>query len=143
MLSTCHAEILDRQHLYFQLTKKGKQSNRKEKSRKENARKRKEKARREQQSNKHLEAVRSHCPKTTQLLSLSPCGDCAFILQARSEAMQAQLESTLLQLQELKLQKLELEQRLHRRAQASSAPREVCPFLQCCVLWMIHYRPWS
>ncbi|KAA6420342.1 MAG: hypothetical protein FRX49_09504 [Trebouxia sp. A1-2] len=44
--------------------------------------------------------------------------------KARSEAMQAQLESTLLQLQELKLQKLELEQRLHRRAQASSAPRE-------------------
>lgn len=36
--------------------------------------------------------------------------------------MQEQLESTLLQLQELKLQKLKLEQQLHHRAQASAAP---------------------
>ena len=39
--------------------------------------------------------------------------------------MQAQLDATLTQLQELKLQKLELEQKLQQRAQTSSLPGEV------------------
>ena len=66
------------------------------------------------------------------------------ILQARSEAMQKQLESTLLQLQELKLQKLELEQQLHCRTQATSAPlvaMEVNPLLWCYLYGIVHDRP--
>ena len=43
-------------------------------------------------------------------------------LQARSEAMQAQLDTTLTQMQELKLQKLELEQQLQRSVQARFVP---------------------
>lgn len=44
------------------------------------------------------------------------------VLQARSEAMQAQLDATLTQLQDLKLQKLELEQKLQQRVRISSLP---------------------
>ena len=43
-------------------------------------------------------------------------------VQARSEAMQAQLDTILTQMQELKLQKLELEQQLQRSAQAKFVP---------------------
>ena len=43
-------------------------------------------------------------------------------MQARSEAMQAQLDTTLTQMQELKLQKLELEQQLQRSAEARFVP---------------------
>ena len=46
-------------------------------------------------------------------------------LQARSEAMQAQLDTTLAQLQEMKLQKLELEKKLQQRAQTSSLTGQV------------------
>ena len=93
--------------------------------------------------NGSLETAQSCWPKTAWVVSLLPWDNsCALILQARSEAMQEQLESTLLQLQELKLQKLELEQQLHCRTQASSAPREVRPFLWCCLYKIVHDRLW-
>lgn len=78
--------------------------------------------------------VSACCLKFDSLLWQCIClstisGQVALVLQARSEAMQAQLDATLTQLQDLKLQKLELEQKLQQRVRISSLPRVTgsCP----------------
>ena len=55
--------------------------------------------------------------------------------------MQAQLDATLAQLQELKLQKLELEQKLQQRAQSNSLIGEVQSAVFVVLQKATHYMP--